>query len=95
MAMFHYFCFLKSFEDKKSGVRELLAPNRYKNLENAVGDCYSNIDIDGRKTFGPTLNSGYEDVLIPSSLYNDYIEYYYEPKRISEFFEFANFDEEE
>ena len=95
MAMFHYFCFTKSFKDKKSGVRELLAPNRYINLENAVGDCYSDSEFKGRKTLGPALNSGYKDVLIPSSLYNDYIGYYYQPKRISEFFEFENFDEDE
>ena len=51
--------------------------------------------MDGRKTLGPALNTGNEDVLIPSSLYNDYIGYYYEPKRINEFFEFENFEEEE
>ena len=95
MAMFHYFCLTKSFRDKKSGVRELLSPNRYISLENAVGECYSGIDMDGRKTLGPALNTGNEDVLIPSSLYNDYIGYYYEPKRINEFFEFENFEEEE
>ena len=93
MAMFNYFCFTKSFKDKKSGVLELLTPNRYINLENAVGECYSDIEMDDRKTLGPALNTGNEDVLIPSSLYNDYIGYYYEPKRINEFFEFENFDD--
>ena len=85
MTMFKDSCFKKQ-EDGKSGVFELLTPYAHSNLETAVGKCYAEIEGAGRQTLGPALNTGIDDILIPSSLYNDYIGHYYQPRRKKGYF---------
>ena len=85
MTMFKDSCFKKQ-EDEKSGVFELLSPYAHSNLETAVGKCYAEIEGAGRQTLGPALNTGIDDILIPSSLYNDYIGHYYQPRRKKGYF---------
>ena len=89
MTMFKDSCFRKpKNKGEASGVSELLSPNAYSNLETAVGDCYDKIENVGRQTLGPALNSGHDDILIPSSLYNDYIANYYQPRKKDDFYDF-------
>ena len=93
MTMFKEPCFREpKNKDEVSGVFELLSPNAYSNLQTAVGKCYNEIERAGRQTLGPALNTGNKDILIPSSLYNDYIGYYYQPKNKGEFYDFFEMD---
>ena len=93
MTMFRQSCFRKpKNKDGVSGVFELLSPNGYSNLETAVGECYDKIEGAGRQTLGPALNTGSEDFLIPSSLYNDYIGHYYQPRNKGDFYDFFEMD---
>lgn len=77
MSMFKGNCFKKSALYEKGGVFEILSPHPSIHLETAVDKCYKEIEENGHKTLGPALNSGDENADIPSSLYNDYIGYYY------------------
>ena len=93
MSMFKGNCFKKSTVSEKGGVSEILSPYLSIHLETAVDKCYKMIEENGHKTLGPALNSGDENVHIPSSLYNDYIGFYYEFDGSSskKFFNYDNF----
>ena len=94
MSMFKGNCFKKSTLSERGGVAEILSPKSSKHLETAVDKCYKEIEENGHKTLGPALNSGDENAHIPSSLYNDYIGYYYELDGSSreKFYNYENLD---
>ena len=72
---------------------EIVGPYSPIHLETAVDKCYKEIEENGHKTLGPALNTGDNNDYIPSSLYNDYIGYYYEfdGKSREKFYNYENF----
>ena len=93
MSMFKGNCFKKSTLSEKGGVSEIVSPYPPIHLETAVDKCYKEIEENGHKTLGPALNTGDNNAYIPSSLYNDYIGYYYAFDGISreKFYNYENF----
>ena len=93
MSMFKGNCFKKSTRYGKGGVSEIVGPYSPIHLETAVDKCYKEIEENGHKTLGPALNTGDNNDYIPSSLYNDYIGYYYEfdGKSREKFYNYENF----